>query len=72
MELKQEIQQLARPLGDATAVGITAGTLLKWLPAVAALFTIIWTGIRIYELVTGRPFSEACVAVWASKLLNKL
>jgi len=28
------------------------GTLAGLLPAIAALFTIIWTGIRIYETDT--------------------
>lgn len=38
-----------KTLMDAVA-GIVAGaTVLKLLPAIAALLTIIWTGIRIYE-----------------------
>jgi hypothetical protein len=28
------------------------GTLMSWLPSIAALFTIIWTAIRIYETKT--------------------
>jgi hypothetical protein len=28
------------------------GALAGWLPSVAALFTIVWTGIRIYETQT--------------------
>lgn len=33
-----------------TLAGLVAGaTILKLLPAIAALLTIIWTGIRIYE-----------------------
>jgi hypothetical protein len=40
------------------------GTLLDILPAVAAVFTIIWTAIRIYETDTvqrllGREVSDA-------------
>lgn len=37
---------------DAVAVGTVIGTIAGWLPAVAALFTIIWTGIRIFESET--------------------
>jgi hypothetical protein len=37
---------------DALSVLTVAGTLMDMLPAVAAIFTIIWTGIRIYETET--------------------
>lgn len=37
---------------DAASVGTVAATLAGWLPAVAALLTIVWTGIRIYETRT--------------------
>jgi hypothetical protein len=33
-------------------VATVMGTLMSWLPAIAALFTIIWTAIRIYETKT--------------------
>jgi len=32
------------------------GTLADILPAVAALFTIVWTGFRIYETKTVREW----------------
>ena len=37
---------------DALSVVTVIGTLAEILPAVAALFTIIWTGFRIYETKT--------------------
>ena len=37
---------------DAISVVTVIGTLADILPAVAALFTIVWTGFRIYELQT--------------------
>jgi hypothetical protein len=37
---------------DAVSVATVVGTLAEILPAIAALFTIIWTGFRIYELDT--------------------
>lgn len=37
---------------DVAAFGVLGATLVKWLPAVAALFTIVWTSIRIYETRT--------------------
>ena len=37
---------------DAISVFTVVGTLSDLLPPVAALVTIIWTGIRIYETET--------------------
>jgi hypothetical protein len=37
---------------DAVSVVTVVGTLAQWLPAMAALFTIIWTCFRIYETKT--------------------
>jgi hypothetical protein len=39
---------------DAVSLVTVVGTLADILPAVAALFTIIWTGIRIVETRTFR------------------
>lgn len=36
-------------VGDATSFAIVGATLLNWLPAIAALFTILWTGMRIVQ-----------------------
>jgi hypothetical protein len=37
---------------DGVSVVTVMGTLMSWLPSVAALFTIVWTAIRIYETKT--------------------
>jgi len=37
---------------DAASVVTVLGTLANILPAIAALFTIVWTGIRIWETTT--------------------
>ena len=37
---------------DGVSVVTAVGTITNMLPAVAALFTILWTGIRIYESTT--------------------
>jgi hypothetical protein len=39
-------------LVDVASFGVVVGTLAGALPAIAALFTIIWTAIRIYETDT--------------------
>jgi hypothetical protein len=38
--------------GDILSVTTVVGTLMGMLPSIAAIFTILWTGIRIYETDT--------------------
>jgi hypothetical protein len=47
--VNQETFDHIKGVGDAAAVAVTIGTIASFLPAIAALFTIIWTGLRIYE-----------------------
>lgn len=37
---------------DVASVGVVVSTLMSWLPAIAALLTIVWTTIRIIETKT--------------------
>lgn len=37
---------------DGLSIVTVVGTLVDMLPSVAALFTILWTGIRIWETDT--------------------
>jgi hypothetical protein len=37
---------------DGLSIATVLGTLAEFLPAAAALFTVVWTGIRIYETRT--------------------
>ena len=39
-------------IGDATSLTVVAGPLMSFLPPLAALLTVIWTCIRIYETET--------------------
>jgi hypothetical protein len=41
---------------DGASIATALGTLMQVLPAIAALFTIIWTAIRIYETKTIQRF----------------
>ena len=43
-------------LVDTASVATVVGTLAGILPAIAALFTIVWTAIRIYESRTLQDF----------------
>ena len=44
--------EAAKHVVDAISVATVIGTLAQILPAIAAIFTIVWTGIRIYETKT--------------------
>lgn len=47
--------QATEPLklaGDVVSVTTVVGTLAGVLPSIAAIFTIVWTAIRIYETDT--------------------
>jgi hypothetical protein len=37
---------------DVLSIATVVGALMNMLPAIAALFTIVWTAIRIYETET--------------------
>ena len=46
--------ETAKTTVDAISIVTVIGTLAEVLPAIAALFTIIWTSLRIYETRTVR------------------
>lgn len=41
---------------DGVSFVVTLGAIAQWLPAVAAVFSIVWTAIRIYETKTVQRF----------------
>lgn len=45
-------QESVKTALDAASVVTVVGTLVEVLPAIAALFTIVWTAIRIWETNT--------------------
>jgi hypothetical protein len=46
------VDESTKQVVDVISVGTMLGSLGSILPPIAALFTIIWTGIRIYETDT--------------------
>ena len=42
----------AKQAGDLLSLGVVLATIADWLPSVAALLTIVWTAIRIWETRT--------------------
>jgi hypothetical protein len=48
----EHISETGKHVGDAVSIVTVVGTLAQVLPSIAAIFTIVWTSIRIYETST--------------------
>lgn len=46
------MQEGTKQVLDSVSIVTVVGTLADILPAIAALFTIVWTAVRIYETDT--------------------
>jgi hypothetical protein len=56
MSMKDHLSEGTKHVLDGLSVITVLGALVDILPAIAALFTIVWTGIRIYETDTVQKF----------------
>lgn len=54
----ERIPENTKHIVDAVSVTTVVGTLTAWLPPIAAFFSIVWTILRIWEMVTGKSISE--------------
>ena len=52
MKHLNEINEPTKHVLDWTSLGLAVGTLIQILPAIAAVWTIAWYSIRIYETKT--------------------
>lgn len=50
--MKADDVELTKHVVDALSVATVVATLVDMLPSIAAVFTIVWTGIRIWETDT--------------------
>jgi hypothetical protein len=50
--MKDHLNEGTKHVLDGLSLITVLGTLMDWLPALAAILSIIWTGIRIYETKT--------------------
>ena len=50
--MKDHLNEGTKHVLDGVSLLTVLGTLMDWLPAVAALLSIIWTLLRIYESKT--------------------
>lgn len=46
------IDEASKHIIDFLSIATVLGTLVDMLPSIAAVFTIVWTAIRIYETKT--------------------
>ena len=46
------LSEPTKQAGDFVSLGVVIATIADWLPAIAALLTIVWTAIRIWETRT--------------------
>jgi len=47
-----DTQETTKHVVDALSIMTVVGTLVEMLPSIAAIFTIVWTVIRIWETET--------------------
>jgi hypothetical protein len=50
--MKDHLNESSKHFLDGLSLLTVLGTLMSWLPAVAAILSIIWTLLRIYESKT--------------------
>ena len=50
--MKDHLSESTKHVIDGLSLVTVLGALVELLPAVAAIFTIVWTAIRIYETNT--------------------
>tara|TARA_R110000803_G_scaffold46081_2_gene96769 strand:+ start:579 stop:752 length:174 start_codon:yes stop_codon:yes gene_type:complete len=50
----------AKTIVDLSSITVVLATLVEWLPAVAALASLIWSVIRIYETETVQRWIRKC------------
>ena len=56
---------------DFASIFTAVGTLLSWLPHLAAIFTIVWTGIRIWETKTVQRMRSNKTKTIAPKVVKR-
>jgi hypothetical protein len=50
----------AKAIIDVSSITVVLATLVEWLPAAAALASLIWSIIRIYETETVQRWIKKC------------
>jgi hypothetical protein len=54
----EHLSEPTKQILDSVSAFTAVASLLQWLPAVASVFTIVWTGIRIYDRINKKTDSQ--------------
>lgn len=57
---KSVMNEHAKTIVDLSSITVVLATLVEWLPAAAALASLIWSIIRIYETETVQRWIKKC------------
>ena len=57
VDMRHDTSEIVKTTVDALSVVTVIATIVDMLPSIAALFTILWTGIRIWETDTVRKLT---------------
>ena len=49
--IQQDVQRVAQTGGDLLAGATVGAAIMKWVPPLAAVLTLLWFAIRLYEYV---------------------
>jgi len=63
-------EQIVRNVGDVTAAAGVIAVLSKLVTVLAAVASLLWTVMRIYEMVTGKPFHLTRSGEWLRRVLR--
>lgn len=55
--MKHELTESTKHILDALSIATVLGALVNALPSIAALFTIVWTALRIWETDTVKKWT---------------
>lgn len=64
--MNSDVVAAVRQAGEVAAASVTVLTIIKFLPAITAVFAIIWYVVGFVEKITGKPFSETRIAKFLS------
>jgi hypothetical protein len=55
--MRHDTAEVAKTVLDSLSIVTVVATLVEMLPSIAAIFTILWTGIRVWETDTIRKLT---------------
>lgn len=66
-QMNQHQVEVVRNVIDGTMVVVAVASFTGLITSAAALASLAWTSMRMYEMVTGKLFSESLIARWINR-----